>query len=175
MITIEYDRPTADEYASFYGTYVSKVPPGDLIATLTGQIAEVINLLRPVGEAKGNYAYAPGKWTIKQVVGHLIDAERVFSYRALSFARADSNPLPSFDENAWIEPAAFNDRSLTSLIDEFVAVRSATIALLSGLPAAARTRRGVASGKEVSVRALAHIIPGHVTHHLQIIKDRYLA
>ncbi len=174
-MTTGYDRPTADEYPQYYGSYISKVPPGDLIATMTGQIAEVMTLLRPVPEAKGNSAYAPGKWTIKQVLGHVIDAERVFSYRAMSFARADSNPLPSFDENAWIGPAGFADRSLSSLIDEFVAVRSATVALFSGLPVAARTRKGIASGKEITVRALAHIIPGHLTHHLQILKDRYLA
>lgn len=175
MTTIRYERPAADEYASYYGMYVSKVPASDLIAAMTGQIADVLTLLQPIGEAKGDYAYAPEKWTIKQVVGHMIDAERVFSYRALSFARGDANHLPSFDENAWIDPAGFNDRSLTSLIDEFVAVRSATIALLSGLPVAARSRRGIASGKEISVRALAHVMQGHVTHHLQIIKDRYLA
>ena len=175
MTTVQYDRPGTDEYASYYGTYINKVPTGDLIATLTGQIAEVMTIIRPVSEEKAGSAYAPGKWTIKQVVGHLIDAERVFAYRAMCFARADGNPLPGFDENAWIDPAAFNDRPMTSLIDEFVAVRSASIALFSGLPVAARTRRGVASGKEVSVRALAHILAGHTTHHLQVLKDRYLS
>ena len=174
MTTAGYERPAADEFAAYYGTYINKVPAGDVLATMAEQIATVLTLLRPLSEAKAGFAYAPGKWTIKQVVGHLIDTERVFSYRALSFARADASPLPSFDENAWIAPAKFDDRSLTSLVDEFVAVRRATIALLSGLPVEARTRRGIASGKEVSVRALAHILPGHVAHHLQVLKDRYL-
>lgn len=174
MTTTGYDRPGADEYPPYYGTYISMVPAGDVLTTMAEQIATVLTLLRPLSEAKAGFAYAPGKWTIKQVVGHVIDTERVFSYRVLSFARADASPLPSFDENAWITPAQFNDRSLTGLVDEWVAVRRATIALLSGLPVEARTRRGIASGKEVSVRALAHILPGHVAHHLQVIKDRYL-
>ncbi len=174
MPTIPYDRPGADEYAPYYGTYVNKVPAGDLLTILADQIAEIMTLLRPLSEEKASFAYAPGKWTIKQVVGHLIDTERVFSYRLVSFARADPGPLPSFDENAWIGPAQFNDRSLTSLVDELVAVRSASIALVAGLPPEARVRRGIASGKEVSVRAIAHILPGHVAHHLQVLKDRYL-
>ncbi len=174
MSTTKYDRPGADEFAPYYGTYVNKVPAGDLLTILAEQIPEVINLLRPLSEEKALFAYAPGKWTIKQCVGHIFDTERVFSYRIVSFARADPTPLPSFDENVWIEPGQFNARSLTSLVDEWVAVRSASLALLAGLPVEARTRRGIASGKEVSVRALAHILAGHVTHHLQVIRERYL-
>lgn len=174
MTTALYDRPGADEYAPYYGTYINQVPAGDLLAILAGQIPEIMTLLRPLSEEKAAFAYAPGKWTIKEVVGHMIDAERVFSYRAVSFARADATPLPSFDENAWIGPARFNDRSLTSLVDEWVAVRSAAIALFAGLPVEARTRRGNASGKDVSVRALAYILAGHVSHHLQVLGDRYL-
>ncbi len=174
MTTTKYDRPAADEYAPYYGTYINKVPAGDLLTILAEQIPEVMNLLRPLSEDKAMFAYAPGKWTIKQCVGHLFDAERVFAYRIVSFARADPTPLPSFDENLWIEPGQFNARSLTSLVDEWAAVRSASLALLSGLPVEARTRRGNASGKEVSVRALAHILAGHVTHHLQVLRERYL-
>ena len=174
MPTIPYDRPDTDEYAPYYGAYVNQVPAGDLLTILADQMAEIMTLLRPLSEEKASFAYAPGKWTIKQVIGHLIDSERVFSYRLVSFARADPSPLPSFDENAWIGPAQFNDRSLTSLVDELVAVRSASIALVAGLPLEARVRRGIASGKEVSVRAIAHILPGHVAHHLKVLKDRYL-
>ena len=133
MPTIPYDRPDTDEYAPYYGAYVNQVPAGDLLTILADQMAEIMTLLRPLSEEKASFAYAPGKWTIKQVVGHLIDTERVFSYRLVSFARADPSPLPSFDENAWIGPAQFNDRSLTSLVDELVAVRSASIALVAGL------------------------------------------
>ncbi len=173
-MTPKYDRPAADEYAPYYGTYINKVPAGDLLTILAEQIPEAMNLLRPLSDDKAMFAYAPGKWTIKQCVGHLFDSERVFAYRIVSFARADPTPLPSFDENLWIEPGQFNARSLTSLVDEWVAVRSASLALLSGLPVEARTRRGIASGKEVSVRALAHILAGHVTHHLQVLRERYL-
>ncbi len=173
-MTPKYDRPAADEYAPYYGTYINKVPAGDLLTILAEQIPEVMNLLRPLSEDKAMFAYAPGKWTIKQCVGHLFDAERVFAYRIVSFARADPTPLPSFDENVWIEPGQFNARSLTSLVDEWVAVRSASLALLSGLPAEAPARRGNASGKDVSVRALAYILGGHVTHHLQVLRERYL-
>jgi len=173
MMTTGYTRPGPDEYAPYYGTYVSQVPGGDLLTILAEQMAEVTSLLQPLSEGQASFAYAPGKWTIKEVVGHLIDAERVFAYRAMSFARGDASPLPSFDENAWISPGRFNDRSLASLLDELAAVRKATIALLAGLPLEARTRRGTASGKEISVRALGYIVPGHVTHHLQVLKDRY--
>lgn len=173
-MTTRFDRPGDDEYAPFYATYVSKVPEGDLIALLTNQISEVMTLLRPVSEQRANGAYAPGKWTLKEVVGHIADTERVMSYRAMVFARADQGPLPKFDENAWIVPAHFNERTLGSLIDEWVAARSSSIALLAGLPADAPARRGIASSKEISVRALAHIIYGHVAHHAGIIRERYL-
>ncbi len=169
-----FDRPGADEYAPFYAGYVSKVPDGDLVKLLTDQIAEVMVLLRPVSEPKANAAYAPGKWTLKEVVGHLADTERVMSYRAMVFARDDQGPLPKFDENAWVPPARFNDRPLGSLIDEWVAARSSSIALLAGLPAEAPARRGIASTKEISVRALAYILYGHVAHHTAIIRERYL-
>ncbi len=175
MSTPRYDRPDADEYAPFYERYVAKVGSGDLLSLLASQITEVNALLQSVSDERAATTYAPGKWTIKEVLGHLIDAERVFGYRALNFARLDRNSLPGFDENAWVPPARFNERLFVTLVDEWLLVRNATIALLAGLPDDAPTRRGTASGHEVSVRALAHIVYGHVAHHLEILKTRYLS
>jgi hypothetical protein len=174
MTAIQYERPGADEHAPYYSTYIDKVPAGNLVQLLEAQIADIVSVLGSLSEAQGNHSYAPGKWTIKEVVGHLSDTERVMSYRALSFARRDPSALPSFDENAWIPPARFNERTLASLVAELVAVRRASIALMAGLPADAPPRRGTASNKEISVRALGHILYGHVAHHLGVIRERYL-
>ena len=173
-MTATFDRPTAEEHAPYYGTYINKVPAGNLVDLLRAQVAEITSTLGSISEAKGNHAYAPGKWTIKEVVGHLADAERVFTYRAMVFARHDPSGLPGFDENAWVPPAKFNHRSLASLVAELLAVRHASIALLEGLPPDAPTRRGTANNNEISVRALGHILYGHVAHHLAVIKERYL-
>ncbi|HTR21089.1 MAG TPA: DinB family protein [Gemmatimonadales bacterium] len=171
-------RPGADEYASYYGKYIDRVPEaggeGALVDLLGRQIGETQALLAGLPEARALYRYATGKWSIKEVVGHLADAERVFAYRALRFARADETPLASFDENAFVPPGRFDSRLLSDLVAEFVAVRQATVAMLRGLPAEAVARRGTASGKSVSVRALAYIIAGHERHHVQILKERYL-
>jgi len=174
MTSPKFDRPGKDEYQPYYETYVAKVPAADLVGGLTAQIGEVMTLLRPLTDDQARSAYAPGKWTIKEVVGHLIDTERVMSYRAMSFARGDATPLPGFDEKAWTPAGQFNQRALGGLIDEWVAVRSATIAFFSGLPVDSVGRRGLANGNEVSVRGLAYIISGHTLHHAGILKERYL-
>lgn len=174
MNAARFDRPGPDEFAPFYAAYVAKVPDGNLLASMADQVGAITATLGSLSEAKGAHAYAPGKWTIKEVVGHMVDAERVFSYRAMNFARQDPASLPSFDENAWIGPGRFNERTLASLVGEMVTTRNATLALLSGLPDDAPTRRGTASNRIVSVRALAHIMYGHVAHHLGIITERYL-
>ncbi len=168
-------RPGADEYAPFYAGYVARVPEGDIVAVLGAQLGVTRVLLEHVPEERALYAYAPGKWTVKQVVGHLSDTERMLSARALRFARGDSTPVPGFDENAYADEAGSNERSLASLLDDLEATRQATVALLAGLPDHAWIRRGVANGKEVSVRALACIIAGHELHHREILKTRYLA
>ena len=126
-------------------------------------------------KSKGDFAYAPGKWTIKQVVGHICDAERIFAYRALRFARGDVAPLPGFDENAWMPAARFDARPLGDLAAELDAVRRATLALLRTFDADALARRGTANNKEISVRALAYVIAGHERHHVGILRERYLA
>ncbi len=167
-------RPGDDEFASFYGSYVAGVPDGDVTRALARQGESFLRLLKDIGEQKAAFAYAPGKWTIKEVILHMADAERIFAYRVLRMARGDATPLASFDENAYTPMSAANDRPLDTLLGEFAAVRAATLALLRGLPEEAWTRRGVASGKEVSVRALAWITTGHALHHERILRERYL-
>lgn len=172
--TPRYDRPDPSEYAPFYAGYVAKVPEGDLLVTLEAQIGEFFQSLNPITDAKGKFAYAPGKWTIKELLLHVVDAERVFSYRAMRIARGDETPLPGFDEKAWVPQSGANDRTVADLLGEFRAVRTATVALLRHLPADAVTRRGIASGNGVTVRALAWILAGHPMHHLGILRERYL-
>jgi uncharacterized damage-inducible protein DinB len=172
-VTAAITRPAAGEYAPYYGTYIGKVPEGDLLQILENQRRETQSLLGGLSDAKALHRYAPGKWSIKEVVGHLTDAERVFSYRALRFARGDAKPLQSFDENAWVPPGKFDARPLKDLAAEFDAVRRATIALLRTFDAEALQRRGVASDNPVSVRALAYIIAGHERHHVGLLHERY--
>lgn len=166
-------RPGADEYASFYASYVAAVPDGDVTRTLAQQGESFLRTLKDIGDEKAGSAYAPGKWTIKEVVLHMADTERIFAYRLLRIARGDATPLSPFDENAYAPMSGANDRPLDSLLGEFAAVRGATLALLRWMPEAAWTRRGVASGKEVSVRALAWITTGHAMHHERVLQERY--
>jgi DinB superfamily len=166
--------PGAGEYAEFYAGYVKRVPAGDVVATIRDQIGETLALLRGVDPSRTTSGYAPGKWSIRDVVLHMADTERVMAYRALRIARADTTPLASFDENAWTPMAGANARSMDALLAEFEATRRATVAMLEGLPSEAWARVGTASGKSVSVRALAWIIAGHERHHVAVIRERYL-
>ena len=166
-------RPAAGEFAPYYGAYVGAVPEGDLVGLLERQGAETATLLSGVDEARAAHRYAPGKWTVRQVVGHMVDAERVFTFRALHFARGAGTPLPSFDENSWAEIAQADHRTLASHVAEFVAVRAATVALFRGFSAADAARSGTASGHVVTVRALAFITAGHERHHVSILKEKY--
>jgi len=168
-------RPKPDEHAEYYAKYVAKVPDGDLIAQLSSQAIETVNLLKELSPERADFAYAPGKWTIKQVLGHIIDAERVFGYRALRFARNDPTALPGFDENLFVENANFTTRTLADLIDEFRDVRASTIHFAKNLDPDALTRRGTASNFPVSVRALLYIIAGHERHHTMLLRERYLS
>jgi hypothetical protein len=168
-------RPDATEYGPAYGAYVGRVPEGDLLALLEQQRHETQDLLASVPEGKALYRYAPGKWSIKEVAGHLMDSERVFAYRALRFARGDQTPLSGFDEKHYAAAGTFDARPLRDLAAELDSVRGATIALFRSLDAAALVRRGTANDREVSVRALAYIIAGHERHHVAILRERYLA
>ncbi len=175
MTTATIPRPEAAEYAPFYGTYIARVPEGDLLQLLEEQRRDSQALLAGIPEARALHRYAPGKWSIKEVVGHLMDSERVFCYRALRFARGDAKPLQGFDETAWVPAGTFDVRPLTDLAAELDAVRRATIALFRSFDAAALARRGTANDKEISVRALAYIVAGHERHHVGILRERYLA
>ena len=167
-------RPDATEYSPYFGRYIALVPDGDLLETLARQLDETAWLLRGVTERGGDFRYADGKWSIKEVVGHLADTERIFAYRALRFARGDGTPLPGFDENLFVANARFTERTLADLMAELRAVRAATIALFSGLAPDELERRGVANGQPMSVRAAAYNIAGHERHHVAILRERYL-
>jgi len=167
-------RPKKDEHIEYYSTYIDKVPDGDIVDILTRQTAEVIAFLRSIPEDKHDHAYAPGKWTIRQIVGHLSDGERVFQYRAFRFSRTDTTPVPGFDENLYVDNAPFANVSMADLIAEFEDLRRASIHLFSNLDEAAMSRRGTANGHEISVRAIGFILAGHVTHHEGVIRSKYL-
>ncbi|HYH83843.1 MAG TPA: DinB family protein [Pyrinomonadaceae bacterium] len=167
-------RPEANEYNPYYEKYISLVPDADVVETLERQIEGTLALLRDVTEERAGHRYEPGKWSIKQVVGHMVDAERIFAYRALAIARGDKKPLPGMDPDEYMTVANFDARTLASLRDEFADVRRASVHLFRALDADAWARRGVASESEVTVRALAHIIAGHETHHVRILRERYL-
>ncbi len=167
-------RPAPDEHAPFYGGYIAKVADGDVVHQLEEQIVDTLGLLESLPEEKAGHRYAEGKWSIREVVGHLCDTERVFSYRAMRFARADATRLPGFDENHFVANGRFEGRSLQSLAEELETVRWATVAFFDALDDECWLRRGVANDKEMSVRALAWTAAGHELHHRQILLDRYL-
>ena len=168
-------RPEAHEYAPFYAGYIALVPGDDAVAALEAQRLHMMQLLSARSEREGNFRYGPDKWSVKEVVGHLADAERVFTYRAMRIARGDQTPLAAFEQNDYVKNGAFGDRRLADLADEFAAVRGASIALFRSLSDAAWLLRGTASGKEVSVRALAFMTAGHELHHQRILEERYFA
>ena len=167
-------RPNSDEYFEYYGNYISQVPEGDVRDLMRSQLSETIALLSAVSDAKAEQAYGAGKWTLKEAVLHMSDAERVFSYRMLRISRGDATPLPGFDQNDWVPLSCANGRALTNLVMEFAAVRASTLALADSISAEAWVRKGTASGHPISVRALAYIAAGHERHHVKIIRERYL-
>jgi len=175
MTTLTISRPEETEYLPYYGKYVSLVPGGNILEVLSRQLDETLALLRSVPEARAGFRYAEGKWSVKELVGHMIDTERIFAYRALRFARNDGTPLPGYEQDDYIRNASFDACALADLAAEFESVRRSTLFLFKHLDAEAWTRIGVASESEVSVRALAYIIAGHELHHRGILRDRYLS
>lgn len=167
-------RPDPSEYPEYYQGYVSRVPDGPVLEFLASDGAALVGLLEGTSPEMAGHRYAPGKWSVGQVVAHVIDAERMFTTRALAFARGDGGPYPSFDENHYAEQCGAEDRSLEDLAEEFAALRRATTLFFRTLPSEAWTRTGVASGKEFSVRSLAWITAGHAAHHGALIRERYL-
>jgi len=166
--------PDETEFAKYYVTYISQVPDGDIRRTLETQETDTLQLLRGISEERSLHKYAAGKWTIREVVSHINDTERMFVFRAMWFARGFDSALPSFDQEIAIRGAAADGRSLASHVEEFRAVRAGTVTLFRNLPDEAWTRRGVASGNPFTVRALAYIAAGHLAHHVRLLRERYL-
>lgn len=166
-------RPEATEYAEYYANYISKVPGTDALGVLESQRLQMLQLFAGRSDRDGSFRYAPGKWSVKEVLGHITDTERIFAYRALRIARGDQTPLPGFEQDDYVRSGAFGARKLADLVEEFGAVRGASIALFRSFNEEAWSRRGVASQKEVTVRALAFITAGHQIHHRLILEERY--
>lgn len=166
--------PDRNEATEYYFKYIDQVPAGDIRETLAAQLPETEGFLRGISDAGSLHRYAADKWSIREVVGHVNDCERLFVFRAFWFARGFDTPLPSFDQHTAVAAAASNDRSWGSLVDEFRSVRESTLAFFRGLPDEAWGRRGIASDNPFSVRALAYLAAGHVIHHTGIMRERYL-
>lgn len=174
-MTVLAERPGVGEFAPYYEKYIGRVPDGDVVELLERQMGEAAALLRAAPAEKADFRYEPGKWSVKEVVGHVSDAERIFSYRALRIGRGDQTPLASFDENVYAAASNAGERTLDSLVGELEDVRRATVSLFRSFGEEELRRTGTASDNPVSVRALAYILHGHVDHHLAILRERYLA
>ena len=167
-------RPLTVEYTPYHAKYVENVPYGDPLRALELQLEDATRLLLALPEARGGHRYAPGKWSIKEVVGHVIDCERIFAYRCLAIARGERTPLPGFDENAYVSVAGFDRRTLASLSDELRTVRAASLGLFRSLGEDDWSRPGVANEKLLTARVVPWIAAGHANHHFRILRDRYL-
>jgi uncharacterized damage-inducible protein DinB len=167
-------KPAQTEHAPEFSNYVTLVPEGDIIQTLEQQIENSLSLLRTIPSDKANFRYAPGKWSVKELLGHMIDSERIFSYRALRFARNDQTPLSGYEQNDYVRDTDFDSRNLDDMVEEFATVRRATIQLFRPLNDAEWLRHGKANENDISVRALAYIIAGHELHHMGVLRSRYL-
>lgn len=167
-------KPGKDEYAPFYETYVSKVTAVNALEALEQSLDEALLFFQELPEAKENHRYQPEKWSVKELLQHVIDTERIMAYRALCIARMDKTELPGFDENAYVEALNMQERRLGELFEEYLNQRKASISLYKSFGKEDMAREGIASKQAVSVRALGYIIAGHQTHHFQIVKERYL-
>ena len=167
-------RPQPGESAPYYDRYISLVPGHDVLAALEDQRRQTLLLLSGRPESDGDFRYAPGKWSLREVLGHINDTERIMSYRALRISRGDTTPLAGFEQDDYVRNGPFARCTLADLIEEYIAVRRATVSLFRNLDEVAWTRRGKASENEVTVRALAYIIAGHELHHRRIVEEKYL-
>src|ERR1041384_8398560 len=170
MTSAETIRPATGVFLPYYSRYIDRVPEGDVLSTLSQQIGETLALLRELPESVANYRYAPDKWTVNQMVGHVIDTEKIFGYRALRFARADTRPLEGYEQDDYARNSTLDSYPLSELASELEAVRRSTLYFFRHLDDEAWGRRGVANNAEVSVRALAYIIAGHELHHREILR-----
>lgn len=167
-------KPDPSEYGDAYAHYLDAAPSGDALALHQAQTDEVSALFRGLTEAQGGYRYAPGKWSLKDLLQHLTDAERIFAYRCLRLGRGDATPLPGFEEEDYAAAAEADSHSLADLLADFLAARQASLALFRSLPDAAWGHRGTTSGKSITARCLPYILLGHADHHLKVIRERYL-
>jgi hypothetical protein len=167
-------RPKQEEYPSYYEDYIKLVPNGDMVAILQENLSKTVTLFESISESNGDFQYAPGKWSIKEVLGHMTDTERIMSARLLRFGRGDNTPLPGFNENIYVNGANFNQRTIKSLLKEFTVTRNATITLIENMPEESWMRKGLANNFENTTRSVAYMIAGHELHHCKIIRERYL-
>lgn len=167
-------KPSKSDYAEFYAGYISQVAEGDIVSTLKEQQVQTKMLLDTISEGKAEYAYAPEKWTIKEMIEHVIDTERIFAYRFLRVYRSDATPLPSFDQDSFVKNGNAGRRTLQSLAEELYALRGANLFLFRDLDSDKLDFRGMMSGKSITSRALLYIIAGHEAHHIKMLKERYL-
>ena len=170
---MKMDRPKENEYASFYADYVARVPETDILAALRDQPKELKRVADSVRPDKERFRYAPDKWSVRELFGHLVDAERFFGHRAFCVSRGDATPLPGFDEKLYVSQSSYDSRPLAELVKDFSLLREANSRLFENLDAAGWPREGVANGARVTVRALAYIMTGHARHHLAVLGDRY--
>ncbi len=168
-------RPEPGEYAAFYDRYISLVPGTDILGTLESQRRQMLLLLSGREEADGDFRYAPGKWTVKEMLGHVCDTERIFAYRALRISRGDQTPIEGFEQDDYVRNGPFAHRPLAEVIEDYIAVRRATLTLLRNLDEQAWLRRGIANKNEVTVRAIAYTAAGHELHHRRILEEKYFA
>jgi hypothetical protein len=172
-LAIAAQRPQPDEHNPYYSRYIALVPEADIVATLRTQVKETETIFRRLSEEQGNFRYAPDKWSVKELLGHLSDSERIFAYRALRIARNDQTPLAGFEQDDYVRFGPFAQRSLAEVIEEFVAVRQSSLCLFGQLDETAWGRRGTANNSAISVRAIAFITAGHELHHRKILREKY--
>lgn len=169
------ERPLANEYAAFYKGYIDQVPNEDIMAFLHTQKEKFVDFLKSLEGKDLSYRYAEGKWSVAEVVGHVLDTERVMAYRILRFSRNDKTPIPGFEQDDYVKNAHFNARSLASLVEEFESMRDSNLQLIKPLTEEQSMRTGEANGLILSVRALVYIIAGHLEHHWSLLRSKYLA
>jgi len=170
---MKIERPKENEYAPFYAGYVARVPETEILEVLREQPKELKRVADSVVPDKESFRYAPDKWSVRELFGHLVDAERFFGHRAFCVSRGDANPLPGFDEKLYVSESSYDSRPLAEMVEDFSLLREANSRLLENLDAAAFSREGVANGAKVTVRALAYIMTGHARHHLAVLRERY--
>jgi uncharacterized damage-inducible protein DinB len=166
-------RPSEKDFAPYYKGYVEQIKGDDILDVLEDQLNVTIKFFNSIPEEKGNYAYAEGKWSVKEVLGHVVDTERVFAYRALCIARGEKQQLPGFEQDDFVREAGFNKRTLKDLSDEFTFLRKSNLVLFKSFSENELNRRGIASKNEVTVRAILFIIAGHGTHHIKVLREKY--